>query len=302
MPAGGREISVTPQLRWRRLRRSLSQAIVLGAALLALIGLGLLVRQGFAERGVSFSFDFLTKRAGFEISEGFAPTASGFAPFTSDMSNWQALAIGLFNTLKVAIVAIALATMIGVALGVSRLSGNWVVRNLAFWLTEFVRNTPLLIQLTFWYVAVVLQLPGLRDAAQFWGMIISQQGFWFPRPLVTGGAADWLALAALVAAVLAIPAGPVLRRRALAGLAVFLLALALALGFRVGLEMPEVGRFRASGGIVISPEYTALLVALTVNTAAYLGEIVRGAIEALPKGQWEAADSIGLSRRYVLGD
>lgn len=289
-------------LRMRRLRRSMTQFGVLAIAAVLLVLLGMSVRDGFAARGVSFSFDFLSQRAGFEISEGVSLTGSGIARFNSDMTNTQALLAGLVNTLKVALVAMVLATVMGVSLGVSRLSSNWLIRKLSFWITEFLRNTPLLIQLTFWYVAVILQLPGLRDAPQLMGVVISQQGLWLPRPVVTGGTGVALAALALALALAAIAPRLRARRKALLGGAGLLLVAAIAFGFRIGLEMPEVGRFRASGGLSVSPEYTALMIAITVNTAAYLGEIVRGAIEALPRGQWEAADSIGLPRRSVLAD
>lgn len=295
-------ISLSPSLRWRRWRRSAGQLAVVGLALALIVLLGLTVRNGFAARGVSFSFGFLGTPAGFEISEGLVPTAQGLVKFASDMTNAQALMAGLGNTLKVAIVAILLSTLIGVTLGVCRLSTNWLIRKLAFWITEFLRNTPLLIQLTFWYIAVVLQLPPVRQAPEFLGTIISQQGIWFPAPVTTGGAGLAVFLLALVTGAGALLPAFRARRAWLAGAAVLLLALAFAAGFRMSLSLPQVNRFRADGGFAVSPEYAALTLAITINSAAYLGEIVRGAIEALPRGQWEAADAIGLSRHSVLRD
>lgn len=297
-------MSLSPSLRWRRWRRSATQIAVIGLALALIALLGMAVRDGFAARGVSFSFDFLTSSAGFEISEGVVPTSQGLQKFSSGMTNAQALIAGLSNTLKVAVVAILLSTVIGVTLGVCRLSTNWLIRKLAFWVTEFLRNTPLLIQLTFWYIAVVLQLPPVRQAPEFLGTIISQQGIWLPRPVTTGSIGLVLFLVALALALTALVPGRSWRARRgwLAGGAVALLALAFVAGFRMTLSLPQVNRFRADGGFVVSPEYAALMIAITVNSAAYLGEIVRGAIEALPRGQWEAADAIGLSRRNVLRD
>src|SRR5690606_21249565 len=99
------------------------------------------------------------------------------------------------------------------------------------------------------------------------------------------------------------PAAPLTRARlAPLGAAAAALALAFGLGLRLGLDLPQPGRFRASGGMAVSPEYVALMLALTVNTAAYIGEIIRGAIESLPRGQWEAAASLGLRRGHQLGD
>lgn len=282
----------------RRMRRTFLQAAAIGMAMALIALLGLMVRDGFAARGVAFSFAFLRAPAGFEISEGITITSGGLAAFGSAMTNTQALIAGISNTLKVALLAIVLATALGVTLGVSRLSTNWMIRSLAFAATEFLRNTPLLIQLTFWYVAVILKLPGLRDAPQIWGAVISQQGIWLPRPIPGGSPGVWMIGGALVLACLIWLPWP--RRLRLLAAAVLLPALLAVSGFTV--DYPEIGRFRASGGLAISPEFTALLIAITVNSAAYIGEIVRGAIEALPRGQWEAADAIGLSRRHALRD
>ncbi|AGT11317.1 ABC transporter permease subunit [Paracoccus aminophilus] len=293
-------MTVSTSLRWRKLRRTSVQAGVLGLALLALVLLGLAVRNGFAARGVSFSFDFLWQRAGFEISEGHTITANGAASFSSDMANWQALVAGLSNTLKVAIVATLLATIFGVALGVARLSTNWLIRKLAFTATEFLRNTPLLIQLTFWYVAVVLQLPGLKDAPHLFGALISKQGLWLPAPVFSGGVGGWIALTAFALLLVSCLRSLKPQRRNILLAAGLVLIAAFIAGFRIGIDFPEAGRFRASGGVAVSPEYTALMIALTANSAAYIGEIIRGSIEALPRGQWEASDSLGLTRRDQL--
>lgn len=295
-------MSIVTPYHLRRIRRTATQVTAVGIAIALIAVAGLLVRDGFAARGVGFSFAFLGAPAGFEISEGVTITSGGLAAFTSAMSNTQALIAGVSNTLKVAVVAIILATVLGVMLGVSRLSTNWMVRNLAFAATEFLRNTPLLIQLTFWYVAVILKLPGVRDAPQIWGAVISQQGMWLPRPVFGEGVGLWIAGGAALMAVLALLPAIRARRAMTLGMAATLAVLAVALGFRIGFEYPEVGRFRATGGLTVSPEFAALLIAITVNSAAYIGEIVRGAIEALPRGQWEAADAIGLSRRQVLGN
>lgn len=298
-PAEGRHLSPA-SLRWRKWRRLLSQVLVLGVAGFLLLLLAQAVRAGFAARGVGFNLDFLTQRAGFEISESITLTASGFRRFTSDMTNWQALLAGLINTLKVAVVAILLTTLLGTALGVARLSTNWLIRNLAFWVVEFVRNTPLLIQLVFWYVAVIAQLPILRNAPTFWGVIISKQGVWLPLPVISDPSGSWMAIGAVLLAILSLFLSRY--RRILMVLALGFIGAAIIAGFRVSLDVPEAGRFRASGGIAASPEYAALLLAITVNTAAYLGEIVRGAIEALPRGQWEAAEALGMKRSHVIRD
>lgn len=297
-------MTLAPDLRRLRLRRSAMQGSILLVALALVVGLGLAMRASLAVRGIGFSFDFLWQAAGFEISEGLALTAGGLQRASAAMSNAQLLMAGLWNTLKVALVAIVASTVLGVLLGIGKLSTNFIVNRLSFLIIEFLRNTPLLIQLTFWYVGIVLQLPGLRDAPQVLGAIVSRQGIWLPRPtpdLAGHPVGALLLLACGAALVIAWRGRGVLRRAALMG-ALALLALAVIVGLPLTWNLPEAGRFRASGGIAISPEYTALLLAITFNAAAYLGEIVRGAIEAMPRGQWEAAQSVGMSRRQTLRD
>lgn len=297
------------QLRARKLRRNAIQVLIVGAVLGAVLLFCLAVRQGLAEKGIGFSFDFLTRSAGFEISEGFTTALSDGLPsiarFSSGDTNAQALVTGLFNTLKVAILSIVLATLAGTLLGIGRLSTNWLVRQLCFGLVEFVRNTPLLIQLTFWYIAVVLKLPAIASATSLFDTVIfSRQGIYMPAIVAAPGAASSSVL--LLVAAAALLAGAAAWRGArqvriallVGGLAA--LAATFALGFPLALDHPEVGRFRASGGTSLSPELTALILAISVNSAAYIGEVVRGAIESLPRGQWEAASSLGLDRSDTL--
>lgn len=297
-------MALAQDLRWRRARRSLTQGTIVLAALGLVVVLGLAIQASLAARGIAFSFDFLSLSAGFQISEGLAPTADGFQRVDAAMTNAQVLMAGLWNTLKVALVAIIASTVLGTLLGVGKLSTNFLINRLSFLVIEFLRNTPLLIQLTFWYVGVVLQLPGLRDAPQVLGAIFSRQGAWLPRPMLALAgheAGAVLLVLAIGAAALAWRGRRSLRRLALVA-AALLLVLAAVMGLPLAWDVPQAGRFRASGGITISPEYTALVLAITVNSAAYLGEIVRGAIEAMPRGQWEAAQSVGMSRQQTLRD
>ncbi|MCB8828209.1 ABC transporter permease subunit, partial [Escherichia coli] len=135
-----------------------TQFAIIAAAVVLVVLFAYAVKEGLARHGIKFSFSFLWDAAGFDISEGKTFVFDGgfwpaFTDFTSDRLIAQAFVAGIFNTIKVAVLAIVLSTVLGTMLGVGRLSTNWVVRNLSFWCVEFVRNTPLLIQLVFWYFA-----------------------------------------------------------------------------------------------------------------------------------------------------
>lgn len=295
--------------RRNRIRYEAIQFSIIAAAIVLLILFAIAVKEGLARHGIRFSFSFLWEAAGFDISEGKTFVFDGgfwpaFTEFTSDRLILQAFITGIVNTIKVAVLAIVLSTVLGVLLGVGRLSTNWVVRNLSFWCVEFVRNTPLLIQLVFWYFAVVLHFPPIAAAAKFYGVVISQQGLYFPA-VVWQGAGSPLALA-LVAATLAAILGLIFGKRGsirwtCAGAVVLFVGVLFATG-GIALDFPVASKFRARGGIGMSPEMAALLLAVVVNTASYIAEIVRGSIDALPKGQWEAAASLGLNRRDTVNE
>ncbi len=295
--------------RRNRIRYDAIQFAVIAAAVALVVLFGYAVKEGLARHGIRFSFSFLWDAAGFDISEGktFVFDGSfwpGFTDFTSDRLIAQAFVAGIFNTIKVAILAILLSTVLGTLLGVGRLSTNWVVRNLSFWCVEFVRNTPLLIQLVFWYFAVVLHFPPLAAAAKFYGVVISQQGLYFPAPAWQGGASPLAIVAAVLfwAAVLGLIFIRQKRARWMcAGAAVALAGVMFATGV-LGLDIPVTSKFQARGGTSMSPEMAALLLAIVFNSASYIAEIVRGAIDALPKGQWEAAASLSLTRRDTVND
>jgi His/Glu/Gln/Arg/opine family amino acid ABC transporter permease subunit len=289
------------------------EAIQLGIVALVVVLLGILayaVKAGLAEKGIRFSFSFLANTAGFDISEGWTLTAGDsfvlkLAQFSSDMSVASAFVTGIFNTAKVALLAIVLSTILGTTLGVGRLSTNWVVRNLCFWIVEFVRNTPLLIQLVFWYFAVVLRFPPMASAAKVYGgLIVSQQGIYVPTLSWTGGEStvSLILITGAAVSVLGAILNPIrgIRRICVTAAAVFIWLLVATGG--VTMNFPVANKFKASGGASISPEMAALLLAIVVNSASFIAETVRGAIDALPKAQWEAAASLGLSRRDTVND
>jgi general L-amino acid transport system permease protein len=257
------------------------------------------------QQNLDLSFDFLQQRAGFAIKEGIA--------YSPNESFSAAFRVGVVNTIQVALVGIVLATILGLIMGVSRLSTNWLVRRIAQVYVEIFRNTPVLVQIIFWYVAVVLALPVIEGGLSVGGLaFVSNRGTavaWFR---LEDGAGQWglFLLAGLAAGALVwrwrtridertgrpIPRVP---------WAVGAFLVVAAIGFWVSgsplsADVPEVGRFGYEGGIQVSPEYTALLLGLVIYTGAFIAEIVRGSIQAVPKGQKEAAEALGLTPRQQL--
>jgi general L-amino acid transport system permease protein len=294
--------------RSARTRSAAIQTLILVSLAGAAAAFVSLIWAGLQRHGIGFSLDFLDQAAGFNLSEGMTiakgPHGFSLTPFNSQQTYAQALLAGLYNTLVVTVISIALATVLGVAVGVGRMSGNWVVKNWAWAFVELVRNTPLLIQIIFWYFAVMLQLPGLRDASLLHGALIaSRQGVFVAWLAATPAALRYAwfagpALALLVAAVL-------IRarrwRRAACAAGVLLLALGVAIGgWPFSIDMPVASAFSVSGGAGFSPEMASLIIGLGVNFAAYVAEVVRGALQSIDKGQWEAAAALGLSQRESL--
>lgn len=295
--------------RRNRIRYHGTQLAIVGVAVVLVVLFAVAVKEGLARHGIRFSFSFLGNAAGFDISEGKTVVLdNGFWPalvaFSSDLTIAQAFVTGILNTIKVAVLAIVLSTVLGTLLGVGRLSTNWVIRNLCFWCVEFVRNTPLLIQLVFWYFAVVLHFPPIATAAKFYGVVISQQGLYFPAFAWQGGDAPF-AIALAAAFCVALVGAFVEKIRPFRWACVAVLVAVPVVMFLAGfveLDFPVASRFNASGGVGMSPEMAALLLAIVFNSASYIAEIVRGSIDALPKGQWEAAASLGLGRRNTVND
>jgi general L-amino acid transport system permease protein len=283
---------------YRRYLYPAKQASIVFIAIAVMVWFAHAILAGLAKNGIGFDMGFVSQPANFDISEGVLISVDGVRKFVSSDSNGQALLVGLLNTLKISLLAIVTATVLGVVLGVARLSNHWLVRQLSFFLVEFVRNTPMLIQLVFWYFAVMLRLPAITEATQWiHGFIFSQQGFYFPGLIMMEKASG--------VAILTLVAGIGLILKALCGgkfgwlwaaLSVMVLTFTSAIGFPLQWSFPSVTGFSVVNGYSLSPEFLALLLGLSVYTAAFLAEIVRGAILSLPRGQWEAAAALGLPR------
>ena len=301
-----RHAAVPPWRNVRVLRVVLQVAVLLAVA--GIIGfLAGNLTDAMSERGLTFGYRFLDQRAGFEIGE--SPI-----PYDANDTYGQAFVVGLLNTLFVSVTGIVLATVLGVIVGVARLSPNWLVSKVAAGYVEVIRNTPLLVQLFLIYFVVLLQLPAVRDTIALPGSIfLNQRGLFVPGPQMGASFGAWLGLLAvgLVAAIV----GRVIsgRRKAagrpgyrlgLVGLALFLF-LAVAGWILPGdppltFDIPERGRFNFSGGLALSTAFTALLAGLVIYTAAFIAEVVRGGIQAVRRGQLEAAHALGLSPADTL--
>ncbi|EGP43515.1 putative amino acid ABC transporter permease protein [Achromobacter insuavis AXX-A] len=204
------------------------------------------------------------------------------------------------------------ATVLGVLIGVGRLSRNWLVARLASIYVEVMRNVPLLLQLFFWYALITENMPGPRQAHNpLPGVFISNRGLKVPG--LEGASLDWV-LAGLGLAIVAIlllghwgrkrqeatghvfPLG-----RAAIGLLICLPVIGwLVSGASLTLDVPELKGFNFTGGLTLTPEFAALLLGLVIYTAAFIAEVVRSGIQAVNNGQWEAAGALGLRRKQVL--
>jgi general L-amino acid transport system permease protein len=287
---------------WRDVRvlRVAGQAVFVLLIVLAAREVYLNLDFGVRRQGIDLSFDFLQQRAGFEIKEGI--------DYSPSQSFLRAFRVGVVNTIAVASVGIVLATVLGLVIGVARLSPNWLVRRLAQAYVELIRNVPVLVQIIFWYVAVILALPVIGGGLSIGGVaFLSNRGAAVPwvRAGPGAGAFGLVLLVGLVAAGAAwrwrsrvserTGAPP---RRFVTAAGVFLAVAAVgfvATGSPLSFDVPEAQRFGYEGGLQVSPEYTALLLGLVIYTAAFIAEIIRGSIQAVARGQKEAAEALGLT-------
>jgi general L-amino acid transport system permease protein len=259
-----------------------------------------------ARQGIASGFGFLNREAGFEIS-------TTLIPYSPADTYGRALLVGLLNTLVVAAVGCVLTTIFGTLLGIARLSSNWLLRQITLWYIEIMRNTPLLLQLVVWWDLLRFSAPGPRQAWQILPTIfVSNRGLAYPVP-VWNDIYLWILVALLIGVSLTILMARWAKHRQertgeqfhtiLAGFALVLLpslAVFLAAGAPLELDKPALAGFNFQGGVIISPEFAALLFGLIANTSAFVAEIVRSGIQAVSWGQTEAAGALGLRQGQVL--
>lgn len=292
---------------WRRegVRASIAQALVVGCSAALLAFLISNVQHNLQKAGISHGFRFLGDRAGFDL-------AFHLIPYTADNSNFRVFLVGLTNTLFVSFIGILFATVIGFFVGVTRLSPNWLAARLAYGYIEAIRNVPPLLHVFFWY-GVLLQLPSVRQASS-WGDVafLSNRGLYLPRPIFEGPfLIVVLALGgALLAAFALLRAERRRRDRCGVGFPAFrlllcaplLMPLLAGIAFSSSLHwsLPELKGFNFQGGIVVAPEFTAIVLSLSLYTSAFIAEIVRAGLLSVGKGQKEAATAVNLTRSLIL--
>jgi general L-amino acid transport system permease protein len=288
-------------VRWRA---AVLQALLVAAAAFAVWYLASNTAHNLEARRIASGFGFLGREAGFEIGE------TPFLSYGAHDTYARAIAVGLINTFRVALIGVVLATALGTLIGLARLSRNWLLAKLAAGYVELLRNVPLLVQLFFLYAVITENLPGPREAIEpLPGLFLSNRGIAFPL-LAPHPAHAWMGAALAAGVVLAWLAARWGRRRqartgqpfpALAAGAALVLGLPLAVflaaGAPLALARPELQGFNFTGGGALTPEFAALTGGLTLYTAAFIAEIVRAGVLAVDRGQTEAAHSLGLSPR-----
>ncbi len=259
------------------------------------------VSENLARQNIASGFGFWNRTSGFDISQTLIA-------YNNQSTYGQAFWAGLCNTLLVAALGIVIATILGFFIGIGRLSSNWLIARLCGVYVETLRNLPLLLQLFFWYFAVLKSLPGPRQSISLpLGSTLNVRGLYVPAPIPESGfRAVLIALALGIIGSIAVSIWS--RRRQMQtgqrfpvlwtslGLIVVLpLLVHLVLGMPLSWEYPTLRGFNFQGGIAIQPELMALVIGLSTYTASFIAEIVRAGIAGVPRGQREAANALGLS-------
>lgn len=300
--------AATPVAWWRNptIRGILAQVLVLGVVALVIAYLVDNTLTNLEERRIRTGFSFLEQEAGFAIGESvisFAPSDSYARAFT----------VGVLNTLKVSLIGIVLATIIGVLIGIARLSSNWLIAKLASAYVEVTRNIPLLLQLFFWYAVITILLPPVRQALEpLPGFVLSKSGMQFPVLIYEPAQIPLLIVFVLSIIVAFIHARREKRKQldtgreprlALPVLGILLApvtVMALILGTPLQFDVPEFRTFNYQGGGSVTPEFLALLLGLSIYTAGFIAEIVRSGILGVAWGQSEASAALGFRRTLQL--
>jgi len=293
-------------MRDPRLRGLFYQAVLLAIVIGVGVEFALNAKANLEAQRIATGFGFLDNTAGFGVNQALIP-------YQESDSYGRVFLVGLLNTLLVAVLGIAFATVIGFGVGIARLSSNWLLAKLAGAYVEVIRNQPLLFQILFWYLAVLAAMPAPRNSYSLFGLFFAnQRGITAPRPVFEAGAI-WIGAALVLGIVAAfVVRSWAYRRQAetgeqfpvvptMWGIIIGLPVLAyLATGMPISFNYAEQGRFNLTGGMTIIPEFVALVIALVAYTAAFIGEIVRAGIQAVSHGQTEAGRSLGLAEGRIL--
>lgn len=259
------------------------------------------VISGMQRVGMSGSYDFMGRAAGFEIMM----TPVEYAP---DNSYWHAFLVGVVNTILVTVIGIILATIVGIVTGIAQLSSNWLLSRIAQGYVAIFRNIPLLVQLIFWYQAVFLQMPNVRNALHLPGpTYLSKRGLYIPGPVATTTTSTWLLFLVVGLGVTVVVWYLLKRHQDKTGqqsprflIALVIMAVSGGSGWFLlspvpfEVTLPELRGLNFQGGLRLTPEYAALVFALVMYTGSFISENVRAGIQGVSKGQKEAARALGL--------
>jgi general L-amino acid transport system permease protein len=289
---------------WRdsRVIKIVIQVIILAIVISAIAFLGSNLVNNLERLNLTFGFNFLSRSASFSIAHPPIPY------YTTD-PYIRALLVGLLNSLRVMFFGIIFASILGITVGIGKLSNNWLVRKLAGVYVEVLRNTPLLLQLFFWYFAVFLRLPKIDRPLVIGNLFfLTNRGLdipWFALSIRTG-----LALGCILACFLVAIIAWIKRLQAieqgeasqpwlwLCGIS--LITIILLFGFGIDWVVPQLTQNSLQGGLNLSPEFATLLIGLSIYTAAFIAEVVRAGIQSVGKGQWEAAQALGLQPTAMM--
>lgn len=293
-------------LRNQKVRGILFQLLTVIGLVAFLWYIGANTVANIEQRGIKTGFEFLEGTAGFGIDE--SPIA-----YSESDTHGRVFLVGLSNTLIIGFVGIVLSTILGLIIGVLRLSNNWLVRKLAAAYIDIFRNIPILLQILFWYNVVLKSLPSPRQSLEFiGGIFINNRGLYIPQPELNITTISVILSFLLVFVIIFFLNRWAKKRQEATGqdFPVLLVALGLFVilpilayvfsGANFNFEYPALKGFNFSGGKAISPEFLALTFALTIYTATFIAEAVRSGIEAVSKGQKEAAASLALSNYQAL--
>ena len=293
-------------LRNEKVRGVLYQLITILGFVLFVMYIAQNTAHNIEARGIKSGLDFLNTTAGFDITE--TPIAFG-----QGSTHWDVFKVGLINTLIISFFGIILTTVLGLIIGIGRLSSNWIISHLAAGYIEIFRNIPILLQILFWYNIVLASMPSVRQSFSFFDSIfINQRGIFIPRPIFEDGS-NLIGAGFILALIIGWIISKWSKKRhddtgkefpvVLTNLGLLILLPLLAYfiaGKPMHWDYPALKGFNFSGGKTFTPEFLALLFALSIYTATFIAEAVRSGIEAVNKGQKEAATALGLTPSQSL--